>query len=99
MEEQLRTFKALGDSTRLKIVKLLSGADEVCVCEIMSSLGLNQAAASKALGVLKKAGIVNARRDGRWMHYSMARKGDGFAVKAAGLILSGGKTKKKMRCV
>ncbi len=98
MSDELKVFKALGDKTRLKIMRMLLSAGEVCVCKIMSSLKLNQAAVSKALGVLKRAGLVKKRRDGRWMHYSIVR-GGGLASKVCGLIEADKKSKNKMRCM
>jgi len=66
-----RLFKALGDETRLRIVALLSHG-ELCVCHFESALGLTQSNASRQLGVLKNAGIVEARRDGSWVYYQLA---------------------------
>jgi ArsR family transcriptional regulator len=66
-----RLFKALGDETRLRIVALLSHG-ELCVCHFESALGLTQSNTSRQLGVLKNAGIVEARRDGSWVYYRLA---------------------------
>jgi ArsR family transcriptional regulator len=65
-------FKALADRTRLRILALL-GNNEVCVCHIHDSLGLSQPAVSRHLAYLRRAGLVEARRDGVWMHYQVAR--------------------------
>jgi ArsR family transcriptional regulator len=62
--------KALGDVTRLRIVALLL-AGEVCVCDIHETLKIPQPKASRHLAYLKKAGLVDARRDGLWMHYRL----------------------------
>jgi ArsR family transcriptional regulator len=64
-------FKALGDDTRLRIVALLSHG-ELCVCHVEEALGLPQATASRQLSILKHAGIVDARREGTWMHYRLS---------------------------
>ncbi|ATB46262.1 MULTISPECIES: ArsR/SmtB family transcription factor [Myxococcaceae] len=66
-----RLFKALGDETRLRIVALLSHG-ELCVCHFESALGLTQSNTSRQLGVLKNAGVVEARRDGSWVYYRLA---------------------------
>ncbi|MCY0998387.1 metalloregulator ArsR/SmtB family transcription factor [Myxococcus sp. MISCRS1] len=66
-----RLFKALGDETRLRIVALLSHG-ELCVCHFESALDLTQSNTSRQLGVLKNAGIVEARRDGSWVYYRLA---------------------------
>mgnify|MGYP003576265752 CR=1 FL=1 len=68
-------FKALADKTRLRILALL-GNNEVCVCHIHDSLGLPQPTVSRHLAYLRRAGLVDARRDGVWMHYRVARSLD-----------------------
>ena len=65
-------FKALEDKTRLRILALL-GNNEVCVCHIHDSLGLPQPTVSRHLAYLRRAGLVDVRRDGVWMHYQVAR--------------------------
>jgi ArsR family transcriptional regulator len=65
-----RLFRALGDETRLRIVALLAHG-ELCVCHLESALDLNQSTASRQLGILKSAGVVDSRRDGTWMYYSI----------------------------
>ena len=64
-------FKALADSTRLRILALL-GNNEVCVCHIHDSLGLPQPTVSRHLAYLRRSGLVKARRDGVWMHYRVS---------------------------
>jgi ArsR family transcriptional regulator len=65
-------FKALADKTRLRILALL-GNNEVCVCHIHDTLGLPQPTVSRHLAYLRRAGLVDTRRDGVWMHYQVAR--------------------------
>ena len=65
-------FKALADKTRLRILALL-GNDEVCVCHMHDSLKLPQPTVSRHLAYLRKSGLVEARRDGVWMHYQLSR--------------------------
>ncbi len=64
-------FAALADPTRLRILSLL-GEDEVCVCHLHASLDVPQPTASRHLAYLRKSGLVEARRDGSWMHYRLA---------------------------
>ncbi len=64
-------FKALADATRLRILALLVGG-EVCVCHIHDTLGVPQPTASRHLAYLRRAGLVEARREGIWMHYRIA---------------------------
>ena len=70
-----RLFKALGDDTRLRIVALLSHG-ELCVCHVQEALGLTQPNASRQLGVLKNAGVVESRREGTWTYYKLAAQPD-----------------------
>ena len=63
-------LSALADANRLQILSLLAQR-ESCVCEIMSVLGLGQSLVSHHLGVLRRAGLVQDRRDGRWVYYSL----------------------------
>ena len=63
-------FKALGEEMRLKIVELLLPG-ELCVCEIIEELGLSQPAVSHHMKILKQAGLVRDRREGKWVHYSL----------------------------
>jgi ArsR family transcriptional regulator len=68
-------FKALADKTRLRILALL-GSNEVCVCHLHDSLALPQPTVSRHLAYLRRAGLVDVRRDGVWMHYQVARSLD-----------------------
>lgn len=70
-----RLFRALGDETRLRIVALLAHG-ELCVCHLESALELTQPNASRQLGILKMAGVVDSRRDGTWVYYRLADQGD-----------------------
>jgi ArsR family transcriptional regulator len=76
MEELLLIFKALSDETRLRIVKLLEKG-ELCVCDIVAALHIVQPKASFHLGVLKEAGLIKDRRQGKWTHYRI-HDGDVF---------------------
>lgn len=64
-------FKALADSTRLRILGLLAGG-EICVCNIHECLGIPQPTASRHLAYLRKKGLVLTRKDGLWVHYKLA---------------------------
>jgi ArsR family transcriptional regulator, arsenate/arsenite/antimonite-responsive transcriptional repressor len=63
-----RFFQALGDNTRLRLLNLM-GEQEVCVCYFVEILGSPQPKVSRHLAYLRSAGIVAARREGKWMHY------------------------------
>ena len=71
LEALTTVYAALADPTRLRILSLL-GDGEICVCHIHASLDVPQPTASRHLAYLKKSGLVEARRDGIWMHYKMA---------------------------
>jgi len=73
-------FRALADRTRLRLLNLM-GADEVCVCFFVEILKTNQPKISRHLAYLRRAGIVDARRDGPWMHYRITEPGDAAAAK------------------
>jgi ArsR family transcriptional regulator len=65
-------FKALADETRLRILHLLVQG-ELCVCDIMTVLGIGQSKASRHLAYLRSARLVDDRRDGVWMYYALAK--------------------------
>jgi ArsR family transcriptional regulator len=63
-----RFFQALGDRTRLRLLNLM-GEREICVCYFVEILGSPQPKISRHLAYLRSAGVVAARREGKWMHY------------------------------
>lgn len=73
-------FKALADSTRLRLINLL-GDDEICVCFFVEVLKTNQPKISRHLAYLKRAGVVAARREGKWIHYRLVEPGDPHAAR------------------
>ncbi|MDP2939422.1 MAG: metalloregulator ArsR/SmtB family transcription factor [Candidatus Omnitrophota bacterium] len=70
MKEELNLFRALSDETRLRIMVLLT-EEELCVCQLEWALNLTQAKVSRHLTVLKNAGLVQDRREGLWIFYSL----------------------------
>ena len=68
MNNVLNIFKALSDETRLRIIKLLEHG-ELCVCDIVAALDMIQPNVSFHLGVLKEAGLIKDRKQGKWTHY------------------------------
>ncbi len=75
----VRLFAALADPTRLRLLNLMNGR-EVCVCYFVEILKQGQPKISRHLAYLRSAGIVSARREGKWMHYSMERPADAKAA-------------------
>jgi len=72
MRETIKTFKALSDETRLRILNILLER-ECCVCEVMQALDISQTRASRNLAVLYEAGFLKLRKDGLWSLYSIDR--------------------------
>ena len=72
-------FMALADKTRLRLLNLLR-EDEICVCFFTEVLGESQPKISRHLAYLRNAGVVEARRDGKWMHYRIVTPQDPFAA-------------------
>jgi ArsR family transcriptional regulator len=70
MENVLTIFKALSEETRLRIIKLLEQG-ELCVCDIVAALDLIQPKVSFHLAVLKEAGLIKDRKQGKWVHYKI----------------------------
>jgi ArsR family transcriptional regulator len=69
-ERAIELFHALSDETRLGIIELLRKGER-CVCELTDTLDAAQSRLSFHLRVLKDAGIVSDRKDGRWVHYEL----------------------------
>lgn len=78
------SFKALGDPVRLRLFHLLSLKSELCVCHLTEATTLPQSTVSRHLAVLRHAGLVDTRRDGKWIHY---RLHDGMARSLAALVM------------
>jgi ArsR family transcriptional regulator len=72
-------FKALADRTRLRLINLI-GDQELCVCFFVEVLQTNQPKISRHLAYLRRAGVVSARRDGKWIHYRVVEPPDPHAA-------------------
>jgi ArsR family transcriptional regulator len=85
--DTVRLFAALADATRLRLLNLMDGR-EVCVCYFVGILKQGQPKISRHLAYLRHAGIVEARREGKWMHYRIERPTDagGAAILDATLV-------------
>jgi ArsR family transcriptional regulator len=81
-------FRALADPTRLRLLNLM-GDDEVCVCFLVEALGMSQPKISRHLAYLRRAGIVTARRDGKWMHYRLSVPTDPHAATVLSAVRAG----------
>ena len=81
MRADLETlFKALADRTRLRLIQML-GDEELCVCDCVAVLKTNQPKVSRHLAYLRRAGLVTARRDGKWTYYRLVQPVDPHAAK------------------
>ena len=74
-----RFFRALADPTRLRLINLIA-RQELCVCYFVQVIDAPQPKISRHLAYLRRAGIVAARREGKWMHYRLAVPADSHAA-------------------
>jgi ArsR family transcriptional regulator len=89
-------FAALADTTRLRLLNLMAGR-EVCVCYFVEILRQGQPKISRHLAYLRKAGIVVARREGRWMHYTICPPADAAQATIVTQVLASLRNDKKMQ--
>jgi ArsR family transcriptional regulator, arsenate/arsenite/antimonite-responsive transcriptional repressor len=89
-------FAALSDPTRLRLLNLMYGR-EVCVCYFVEILGQSQPKISRHLAYLRRAGVVTARREGKWMHYQIAMPEQTGAAKILRETLVALREEKQMR--
>lgn len=89
-------FAALADRTRLRLLNLMRDG-EVCVCFFAETLGTNNPKISRHLAYLKRANLVKARRDGKWMHYSLDRPADEHAARIFDDLLTALENDREMR--
>ena len=73
MENEAAFFKVLSDPTRLRLAVLLSIQGETCVCGLAEALDAPEYRISRHLGIMRSAGIVEARREGTWMYYKLSK--------------------------
>lgn len=81
-----RLFRVLADRTRLRLLNLMSG-QEICVCYLVEVLRTSQPKISRHLAYLRKSGIVEARREGRWMHYRILMPQDAALARILSEVL------------
>lgn len=89
-------FAALADPTRLRLLNLMDGR-EVCVCYFVEILRQGQPKISRHLAYLRKAGLVSARREGKWMHYRMVPQADEAAASILAAVLASMASDKQMQ--
>jgi len=89
-------FAALADRTRLRLLNLIAGR-EVCVCYLVEVLQLGQPKISRHLAYLRNAGVVAARREGKWMHYRLEHPGDAATVSILDAVFESFKFDREMQ--
>ena len=72
MKNESAVFKVLADPTRLRLMVLLSIQGQTCVCKLAQALNAPNFKISRHLGIMRSAGLVEARREGTWMHYKLS---------------------------
>jgi len=82
MKEFMSVAKALADENRVRVLLFLGGG-ELCVCQVVEMLGLAPSTVSKHMAVLHQAGLVESRKEGRWMYYRLAERGAPPCVREA----------------
>lgn len=71
--ELVTVFKALADENRIQILRLLQPGEK-CACDLLSDLNISQPTLSHHMRILTGAGIVQSRKEGKWMHYSISEE-------------------------
>jgi ArsR family transcriptional regulator len=89
-------FAALADRTRLRLLNLMDGR-EVCVCYFVEILRQGQPKISRHLAYLRKAALVEGRRDGKWVHYRIRRPEDAMAAEILDATLARLKLDRQMQ--
>lgn len=85
MKPLVKLFKALSDESRLRIVAMLS-IRELCVCQLMGVLGIPQPQVSRNVGLLKEAGLIDERREGKLIFYALKKDLPGETAAIVGAL-------------
>lgn len=86
-ETNAKIFKAFCDENRLRIIELLQNGEK-CACTLLEELTIGQSTLSHHMKILVESGVVDARKDGKWMYYSLSDGGTEAAIKTINIILS-----------
>ncbi|MEA4869032.1 MAG: metalloregulator ArsR/SmtB family transcription factor [Christensenella sp.] len=82
-EENAKIFKAFCDENRLRVLERLR-TGEKCACVLIEDLGIGQSALSYHMKILVESGVVSARQEGKWTHYSISESGSARAMELLG---------------
>ena len=85
--DAVKMFKALADDHRLQIMRLLADGEK-CGCILLRALDIGQPTLSHHMKILCDAGLVNARKTGTWMHYSVSREGAAYIREAVEMYVA-----------
>jgi len=88
MKTTAELYKSLADETRLRLLILLQGGREYCVCDLLHALDLPQSTVSRHLAYLKRNGWLQDRRGGIWMYYSLTQDMDPFIQAQLALLIN-----------
>ena len=86
-EQDAKVFKAFCDENRLKVLERLRGGEK-CACALIEDLGIGQSALSYHMKILVESGVVSARQEGKWTHYSISDAGSARALELLSEITS-----------
>ena len=96
--EYALVFKAISDETRLRIINMLSYESEMCACNILDEFSISQPTLSYHMKILSDSGLVNARRDGAWMKYTINKERANEALEFLTCIINENKETKCVKC-
>ncbi|MGN1267833.1 MAG: ArsR/SmtB family transcription factor [Dorea sp.] len=95
--EYAKIFKVLSDAKRLKIINMLSNG-ELCACKILEEFQITQPTLSHDMKLLCETGLVNARKEGKWMHYSLNMERMNEIYKIVGKLMIPSEFEKLIDC-
>ncbi|MCL6473121.1 MAG: metalloregulator ArsR/SmtB family transcription factor [Firmicutes bacterium] len=82
MNKFIEVTKAIADESRVRILFMLNG-HELCVCQIVEVLGLAPSTVSKHLSILRHAGLIEGRKEGRWIYYRISNRSSDIEAQKA----------------
>ena len=92
-----KIFKALGDETRLMVLLLLQSGEK-CACVLLACVSVSQPTLSHHMKILVESGIVSARKEGKWIYYSIDQQGSRKAINLLKLLTATSETENKKEC-
>jgi ArsR family transcriptional regulator len=78
--DNVKIFKALCDEKRLQVLELLQSGEQ-CACDLLEKIEIGQSTLSHHMKIMVESGIVNARKEGKWMYYTISEEGSKIAVR------------------